>query len=380
MAAALNGTARRAVLPGLKACLASVPARMPAGVLPAVASLHAPAAHSAARGTTARWMSTPGMIMQKAVARDANTRSTTETARALRGDMQLPAGVLQVVREIKKLAKHRAAEEACALRKKYAAQGFEHVAIDNATLDVCKKSFRWVPALELWSSMQSRDPDILGFTTMLSCCANALQVDMAERIWASMLEKGLTPNLITYTAMINVYGQAGLCAKAMDVFQELKSACPPDDFAFMSAMSACARSGNYADARGLFVEMTELGIAPSAGHFNCLITSCARDRHAETADAVFRMMPQYGLTPRHQDYTALISCSFEDVARCRQLLQEMKDVGLRPTSFTLQEAAAAELHAGDKERAGALITEALHSGDPITGKLRRFAAQLGIGA
>lgn len=314
--------------------------------------------------------------MEKGVARD--TRGATAKARSLRTEAvgALDGELLRVVREISSCTKRRDVDGALEVRTKAVGAGLQSVAVNNAVLHACRRAYRWDHALDVWNSMDCRD--LISYTTMLSCCAFALQSGTAERIWEEMRQHGLTPNLITYTTMVDVYSACGNCSKALQLFAELKSVCQPDAFAFLTVMSACARVGNYGGARELFMEMTEVGIAPSAAHFNTLIVSCAAERNAETAEAILRTMPHYGVRPRSEDYTALLSCCLDSVQRCRALLQEMRDAGLRITKFTLQEVASAEMQAGEKERARAVIREAIQKGAWPTPKLRRFAAELGM--
>lgn len=284
-----------------------------------------------------RWMSSVEILRQKS--ENKPWSRSTDLAMGLRPTKtNVSPEVLSAVAEVKACTKRRDVAGAMAVLHQAKVNS---VILHNAVLTACAKGHDPTAAWNLWQSMDEKN--IVSYSIMIGILGASLQIEKAESLWAEMLDRGLQPNVLTYTTMINAYGQSSKVDQALGIFDQLKASCTADGMAYLTAMSGCARVGDYERTRNLFVEMTTAGIKPESFHFNSLITACARNRYADVADTIFRSMPQYGLTHRVEDFTALISCCISEVDRCRKILEELRSAGLQPTKFTLQEVVQAEL-------------------------------------
>lgn len=278
-----------------------------------------------------------------------------------------------VIREISECAKQRDAAGALeALRQVEQPT----VAVHNAVLNACGKACEFQLAWDLWQDMPEKD--LVSYNIMIGLCGSTQQIRLAEDLWEELSQKGLPPNIITYTAMVTAFGLSGHVDKALSTFSSLKANTSADAHAYAAIMAACARTGDYARTRELFVEMVNSGVSPNRFHFNSLLTACAKSCDSCTAEAIFELMPSYEVKPTAVEYTTLIACCRRDVVRCRELLKEMREANIQPSKFTFQQLAHAEMEAGNHDQAFNLVVEARGRYPQLTPVLTRIAQQLGV--
>ncbi|CAA6654058.1 unnamed protein product [Spirodela intermedia] len=100
-------------------------------------------------------------------------------------------------------------------------------------------------ALQLYESMKERkiQPDAVTFNILLSgLWKMGSTMTEAESMFAKMKEAGCCPDVVAYTAMIDVYGEAGACERAWETFQEMEMHdIQPDAIAYSSLMKSFNR-------------------------------------------------------------------------------------------------------------------------------------------
>ena len=183
---------------------------------------------------------------------------------------------------------------------------------------------------------------------ILAVCIKSGELDLALDVYGQMRAEGVTPNLVTYNTLIDVYGKTGQWEEAVRVldtldgqvhhivhlppcasdrgvrmfgskhhvlpadlpdFQKLcvrvsdhgcKSACIP------SAPNACR---TQAHGLGLTDNHVLQGIDPEARTFNTIIIACNMSSQACEAVRVYERMLAAGAQPTATTFTALIRCS-----------------------------------------------------------------------
>jgi pentatricopeptide repeat protein len=62
---------------------------------------------------------------------------------------------------------------------------------------------------------------------------------MALKVFDEMLSQKCTPNICTYTALVNAFAREGLCEKAEEIFEQMQEAgLEPDVYAYNALMEA----------------------------------------------------------------------------------------------------------------------------------------------
>lgn len=255
-----------------------------------------------------------------------------------------------------------------------------HASLSGAALNLCAKARWWDRAWGIWSGLPQEWRTVVPYTTMIDLCARCRRARDAEDLFAEMRSASVEPNIITHNSLIKAFAMASMPEAASQAFsavpkEVLKSAgLRTQRTSYQTVMIAWAREGNYARARELFMSMCDAAVSPDTAHYNALLVSCARSGDGSTADGVFSSLLSAGLQPDLTIYTIRISCHRFDLARCLEILKEMREADLKPTTSTYVELLEAHVLAGDGEGARALLEGPELRDAPPSGKLKRLAA------
>eukprot|EP00241_Pyramimonas_parkeae_P003400 CAMPEP_0114268912 /NCGR_PEP_ID=MMETSP0058-20121206/26277_1 /TAXON_ID=36894 /ORGANISM="Pyramimonas parkeae, CCMP726" /LENGTH=804 /DNA_ID=CAMNT_0001387253 /DNA_START=167 /DNA_END=2581 /DNA_ORIENTATION=+ len=158
-------------------------------------------------------------------------------------------------------------------------------------------------------------------------------------------ELSITPNIYTYTIMMDNYCKAGDIPHAILMFEKMRKEMPGQmSFRqYNSAMHALIMTDQGVEALQVLQEARSLqGFAPDEVTFTCAMRACgtlhiAADEKAEKAVAYFKEMTDtYGIAPTVETYNALL----QNFARTQQLdvsvglFQDMLKQGLEPNMIT----------------------------------------------
>lgn len=233
----------------------------------------------------------------------------------------------------------------------------------NAALTACARGQMFARADEIWAQMPQEHKTTVSYGAMIDVSKRRRHGHRAEALFSEMKAAGLEPTVVTVCSMISTYGMVNDHRKAVELFESIESTLLPKStedsqrITFSAVMSACARAGDYAATREIFVKMTEVQVKPDQRHFNALLSSCQSNADAATAQGVFDTMVAWQLEPRCEDYTALIGASRGNLPRCIEIFAQMKGAGIPPTRFTYQGMLEAYVLGRDVQGATALIEE-----------------------
>jgi pentatricopeptide repeat protein len=124
--------------------------------------------------------------------------------------------------------------------------------------------------------------------------------------YAEMQERGLTPNVVTYTSLIRAWGQSHHPQRVWCVFDTMIEAGEkPNVITFSSLIQAAERCQNPEKGLRVYVEMEEAGIAPSSYTYDNL-KKCWRNQRRSRALAAIRMMEDEGKPPSKSACSAVM--------------------------------------------------------------------------
>ncbi|CAE8622964.1 unnamed protein product [Polarella glacialis] len=313
----------------------------------------------------------------------ADTREKQTAKNVLRSRLpERPPGLNAATSKLVDLTKRRQFSEGLAL---FDATPKPDAVLYDSVLNLCAKGLLYDDARRIWTQMPEAWRSVVSCSTMIDLCRRLKKGNEAADLYAGMVAADVKPNIITHGSMIMVYSMMGQSSKAMELFESIKSTTLPNanimsqQMVYLAAMSATARTGDYARTRLIFLAMTqENQIPPNQMHFNNFLTACAdsNNRLPEVARTVFDSMPQWNLEARVEDYTILISCCQEDLPFCKSLLDQMKRVGLKPNGRTYQELLEAHIIAGDASGGQELLQRSTSLLDRGSRKVQRLLRDL----
>lgn len=70
-----------------------------------------------------------------------------------------------------------------------------------------------------------------------------------------MVERGIDPDLRTYTALIDIFGRAGHITEALEMFDQMKRSHQPSIYVYRALISDLKKAGQFELAQKLSEEM-----------------------------------------------------------------------------------------------------------------------------
>ncbi|KAL5977130.1 hypothetical protein ACLOJK_021472 [Asimina triloba] len=121
---------------------------------------------------------------------------------------------------------------------------------------------------------------------MYSKCGN---VESARKVFQGMPR----PDLVSWTSMISCYAQNGQPKEALQYFESLlKSDTKPDHVTFVGVLSACTHAGLVDKGLEIFKSISkEHELEHTADHYACIIDLLARCGRFEEAEDIINKMP-----------------------------------------------------------------------------------------
>ncbi|THU73290.1 hypothetical protein C4D60_Mb04t21250 [Musa balbisiana] len=114
---------------------------------------------------------------------------------------------------------------------------------------------------------------VLG-TALINMYARCGHLEKALKIFNGLQER----NVVAWTAMISGYGMHGHGHQAIKLFQQMKSiGLSPNDVTFVAVLSACAHAGLVSEGQETFASMRrDYGLVPRVEHQVCVVDMLGR--------------------------------------------------------------------------------------------------------
>ncbi|XP_020248733.1 pentatricopeptide repeat-containing protein At1g20230-like [Asparagus officinalis] len=183
------------------------------------------------------------------------------------------------------------------------------------------RSHQWPSVLSSFSSMLSDDarPDKFLIPKVLKACSELRSLSLGSAVHGYMVRIQLHPDVfignslidmyakcgdigssrvvfdrmeerdvVTWTALLNAYSDAGLLGEAVEVFRSMKeSGVRPDLICWNALISGFARNGETDEAMRVLDEMRDCGVRPGVNSWNGVISGCVQNGFFEDALDVF---------------------------------------------------------------------------------------------
>ncbi|XP_031503748.1 pentatricopeptide repeat-containing protein At3g12770-like [Nymphaea colorata] len=132
--------------------------------------------------------------------------------------------------------------------------------------------------------------EVVSSTALIDMYTKCGKLDSARRLFDTCR---FARDVILWNAMISGYGMHGCGCDATVIYdQMLKDGIEPNETTFISLLTACSHAGMVEKGRLYFDSMERShGIKPTEKHYACLVDILGRAGHVEEAEEVIKGMP-----------------------------------------------------------------------------------------
>ncbi|TKY67647.1 Pentatricopeptide repeat-containing protein MRL1 [Spatholobus suberectus] len=210
----------------------------------------------------------------------------------------------------------------------------DHITI-GSLLKACTKAGQVEQAQEVYKMIQKYSikgcPEV--YTIAINSCSQTGDWEFARTVYNDMTQKGILPDEIFLSALIDVAGHAKKLDAAFDVIQEAcKGGINIGIMSYSSLMGACSNAGNWQKALELYEYLKSLKLTITVSTINALLTAlCDGDQFQKALEVLFEMKG-LGLRPNSITFSILIVASEkkDDMEAAQMLLSQAKTDGVAP--------------------------------------------------
>lgn len=213
---------------------------------------------------------------------------------------------------------------------------YNEVVLYNVTLKVFGKCNDFEGAQKVFDEMLQRGvkPDNITFTTMINCSRMSAMPDKAVEWFEKMPGFGCEPDALTCSAMVCAYAQTNHVDFALRLYDFAKiEKWPIDAVTFSALIKMFDLSGNYDGCLNIHLEMKSLGVKPNLETYNSLLVAMLRGKRHWQAKTIHQEMISNGVLPDFTTYSTLLQV-YSSAQYDRDALgvyKEMKGKGVHVT-------------------------------------------------
>ncbi|XP_038901397.1 pentatricopeptide repeat-containing protein MRL1, chloroplastic isoform X2 [Benincasa hispida] len=172
------------------------------------------------------------------------------------------------------------------------------------------------------------------YTIAVNCCSQSCDWDFASNVYQEMTRKGVQPDEIFLSALIDVAGHAGKLDAAFEILGEAKTlGIRVGIVSYSSLMGACSNAKNWQKALALYEDLKSMKLRLTVSTVNALITALCDGEQLQMAMDILTEMKGLGLSPNNITYSILTAASErnDDLEIALMLLSQAKEDGIVPT-------------------------------------------------
>merc|ERR1719235_2061254 len=178
-------------------------------------------------------------------------------------------------------------------------------------------------------------PSITTYNALIDACARNGNVEKITQLVEDMKERGLKPNLITYSTVLKGHCLHGDIRAAFAVLDDMCTTThlKPDEIMYNTLLDGCAQSNLVDEGLRLLTRMQNEGIRPSNYTLSILVKL---ESHARRLDHAFELVDEltkkYRFKPNAPVYSNLIQAcmSNKELQKALKVLERMAQDKLHP--------------------------------------------------
>ncbi|KAG2395616.1 hypothetical protein LR48_Vigan09g200500 [Vigna angularis] len=187
--------------------------------------------------------------------------------------------------------------------------GDTEVILFNITLKAFRKSRDFEGAEKLFDEMIQRGvkPDNITFSTLINSARMCSLPNKAVEWFEKLPSFGCEPDAMVYSAMVSAYAQTNNVDMALSLYDRAKAErWTLDASTFSSLIKMHGVLGKYDEGLRIFEEMKALGVKPSVVTYNTLLGGLFRARRSWQAKNIYKEMVTDGVLPDFITYSTLL--------------------------------------------------------------------------
>ncbi|KAK7264209.1 hypothetical protein RJT34_31814 [Clitoria ternatea] len=239
----------------------------------------------------------------------------------------------------------------------------------NALIAACAESGAVDRAFDVLAEMatetQPIDPDHVTIGALLKACANAGQVERAREVYKMIQKYNIKGSPEVYTIAMNSCSQTGDWEFACSVYNDMTQKGILPDEIFLSALIDVAGHAKKLDAAfDVLQEARKGGMRIGIMSYSSLMGACSNARNWQKALELYEYLKSLKLKITVSTVNALLTalCDGDQFQKALEVLSEMKGLGLRPNSITFSILIVASEKKDDMEAGQMLLSHAKRDG------------------
>ncbi|OMO67874.1 hypothetical protein COLO4_29977 [Corchorus olitorius] len=250
--------------------------------------------------------------------------------------------------------------------------GSDNVKLDNQVVElmvrILGRESQHEIALKLFDliPIEESSLDVRACTTILHAFSRSGKYKRAISMFENMKETGLSPTLVTYNVMLDVYGKMGRSwSKILGLLDEMKSkGLEFDEFTCSTVISACGREGLLNEAKEFFAGLKSQGYVPGTVTYNALLQVFGKAGVYTEALSILKEMEDNNCPADSVTYNELVA-AYVRAGFCEEgaaVIETMTKKGVMPNAVTYTTVINAYGKAGEEDKALALFHRMKESG------------------
>lgn len=208
------------------------------------------------------------------------------------------------------------------------------VVLYNVTLKVFRKCKDLDRAEKLFDEMLDKGvhPNNVTFSTIINCARLCSLPGKAVEWFEKMPSFDCVPDGVTYAVMIDAYGRAGNVEMALSLYDRARTEnWRIDAGTFSTVIRIYGMSGNFDGCLNVYEEMKALGVKPNLGLYNTLLDAMGRAKRPWQAKNIYKEMINNGFSPGWGTYNALLRayCRARYSDDAIKVYREMREKGMQ---------------------------------------------------
>ncbi|KAK8935602.1 hypothetical protein KSP39_PZI013848 [Platanthera zijinensis] len=197
----------------------------------------------------------------------------------------------------------------------------------NFLLASLAKANKPADACKLFDKMSKHlSPNVYSYTPLINALCKGNKLDMALEMFSEMESRGISPNCVTYNVLIDGLCKNGRLNDAFELKEKMvRSSLRPTVFTYSVIINGLIKLDRFLNAGQVLREMEENGIASNVIIYNTLIDGHCRMGRCMEASKVRDEMVSRGMVPTPVTYNTLVKgfCMAGAMEQAAALLAEM---------------------------------------------------------
>ncbi|KAK9065029.1 hypothetical protein SSX86_016412 [Deinandra increscens subsp. villosa] len=178
----------------------------------------------------------------------------------------------------------------------------------NCLLDNLGRAKLGKEAQVLFEKLKGRfTPNIQTYTVLLNGWCKVGNLLEAGKVWNEMIDKGLNPDIVAYNTMLEGLLKVHKRSDAVKLFEVMKAkGPPPNERSYTIMIRDLCKQKRMKDAVEYYENMLNFGCRPDAAVYTCLITGFGNQKQMDKVYGLLKEMKENRCPPDGRMYNALI--------------------------------------------------------------------------